>query len=72
MKAKIECTSLDRSIMQILNVHILLIKITPQSRDRRPRLSAQTSLLPNENCPLMRTDESACPYFVEIENAYPN
>ena len=72
MKANIECTSLDRSIMQILNVHILLIKITPQDRDRRPRLSARTSLLPNENCPLIRTDEGVCPYFVEIENAYPN
>ncbi len=44
MKVNIECTSLDRSIMQILNVHILLIKITPQGRDRRPRLETPPSL----------------------------
>ena len=29
-------------------MYILLIKITPQGRDRRPRLSARTSLLLNE------------------------
>ena len=49
-------------------MYILLIKIT-QQRDRRPRLSARTSLLPNENNPLMQTDEGVCPYFVA---SFPN
>ena len=41
----------------------------PRSRDRRPRLSARTTLLPSEIRPLMRTDEGVCPYFVA---SYPN
>ena len=35
----------------------------PQSRDRRPRLSAPKSLLLCEIRPLMRTDEGVCLYF---------
>ena len=52
-------------------MYILLIKIT-QQRDRRPRLPALISLLPNEDSPLMRTDEGVRPYFVaSFPNQYP-
>ncbi|EEX18937.1 hypothetical protein HMPREF0973_01472 [Prevotella veroralis F0319] len=37
-----------------------------QSRDRRPRLSAQSSLFIVVSYISMRTDEGVCPYFVIV------
>ena len=38
----------------------------PQSRDRRPRLSARIPKFINKKPSVWRTDEGVCPYFVGV------
>ena len=47
---------------QVNKLLILLVKV-PQSRDRRPRLSAHLPRLVNKQTSVYRTDEGICPYW---------
>ena len=46
-----------------VNKLFVLWNRAPQSRDRRPRLSAPTFHVTLQEASLMRTDEGVCPYF---------